>query len=298
MIKELDFSPSSLLALNFCLGLIMFGVALSIKTSHFYQLRHQKKALATGLFSQYILLPALTIVLILIWSPPQGIALGMILVAACPGGNASNFFSQMARGNVALSVTLSAITSVMAFLVTPLSFLFWSSTIPGLRDNIKTIEVSFLDLFLNMGGILLFPLLMGMACAHFFPVFTQKISKPVKVTSILILVSFVLLAFWNNIGVFVERIYSVFWLVLFHNGSGLVGGYFLSRLLKNTEAVNRSVAIETAIQNSGLALILIFTFFDGNPDMAIIAAWWAIWHLISGFTFAYFIQRRPIVQPL
>lgn len=276
----------------------MFGVALTIKMDHFYQLKHQKKALATGLFSQYILLPALTIVLILIWSPPQGIALGMILVAACPGGNASNFFSLLAKGNVALSVTLSAITSVMAFLFTPLSFLFWSSTIPRLRDNIKDIEVSFLDLFLNMSGILLLPLLVGMACAHFFPAFTRKISKPVRIASILILVSFVLIAFWSNIGVFVERIYSVFWLVLCHNGSGLVGGYFLSRLLRNSEPVNRSVAIETAIQNSGLALILIFTFFDGNPDMAIIAAWWAIWHLISGFTFAYLIQRRPIVQPI
>ena len=298
MIKELHFAPAALLALNLCLGLIMFGVALSIKVDHFVQLKNQKKALATGLFSQYILLPALTIVLILIWSPPQGMALGMILVAACPGGNASNFFSLLARGNVALSVTLTAITSVMAFLVTPLSFLFWSSTIPGLRDNIKNIEVSFLDLFLNMSGILLLPLLMGMACAHFFPSFTKKISNPVRIISILILVSFVLAAFWNNISVFVERIYSVFWLVLFHNGSGLIGAYFFSRLLKNTEPVNRSVAIETAIQNSGLALILIFTYFDGDPDMTIIAAWWAIWHLVSGFTFAYLMQRKPIATDL
>ncbi|HNV31070.1 MAG TPA: bile acid:sodium symporter family protein [Cyclobacteriaceae bacterium] len=297
MIKELHFEPAALLALNLCLGFIMFGVALSIKPEHFYQLKYQKKALATGLFSQYVLLPAFTIVLILIWSPPQGIALGMILVSACPGGNASNFFSLLARGNVALSVTLTAITSVSAFVITPLSFLFWSSTIPGLRDNIKTIEISFLDLFLNMSGILLLPLLVGMAFAHYYPAITQKISRPVRIASIIILVSFVLIAFWNNISVFVERIYSVFWLVLFHNGSGLLGGYFLSRLLKNTEAVNRTVAIETAIQNSGLGLIIIFTFFEGNSDMAIIAAWWAIWHLVSGFTFAYFMQRRPINQP-
>jgi len=297
LIKELHFEPAALLALNLCLGFIMFGVALSIKPEHFYQLKYQKKALATGLFSQYVLLPALTIVLILIWSPPQGIALGMILVSACPGGNASNFFSLLARGNVALSVTLTAITSVSAFVITPLSFLFWSSTIPGLRDNIKTIEISFLDLFLNMSGILLLPLLVGMAFAHYYPAITQKISRPVRIASIIILVSFVLIAFWNNISVFVERIYSVFWLVLFHNGSGLLGGYFLSRLLKNPEAVNRTVAIETAIQNSGLGLIIIFTFFEGNSDMAIIAAWWAIWHLVSGFTFAYFMQRRPINQP-
>lgn len=298
MIKELHFAPSALLALNFCLGFIMFGVALSIKPEHFYQLKYQKKALATGLFSQYVVLPALTILLILIWSPPQGIALGMILVAACPGGNASNFFSLLARGNVALSVTLTAITSVSAFIITPLNFLFWSSTIPGLRDNIKTIEISFLDLFINMSGILLLPLIVGMAFAHYYPKITQTISRPIRIMSIIILVSFVLIAFWNNISVFVDRIYSVFWLVFFHNGSGLLGGYFFSRLLRNTEAVNRTVAIETAIQNSGLGLIIIFTFFDGNSDMAIIAAWWAIWHLVSGFTFAYFMQRIPIKQPV
>jgi len=297
LIKELHFEPAALLALNLCLGFIMFGVALSIKPEHFYQLKYQKKALVTGLFSQYVLLPALTILLILLWSPPQGIALGMILVSACPGGNASNFFSLLARGNVALSVTLTAFTSVSAFVITPLSFLFWSSTIPGLRDNIKMIEISFLDLFINMSGILLLPLVVGMAFAHYYPAITQKISRPVRIASIIILVSFVLIAFWNNISVFVERIYSVFWLVLFHNGSGLLGGYFLSRSLKNTEAVNRTVAIETAIQNSGLGLVIIFTFFEGNSDMAIIAAWWAIWHLISGFTFAYFMQRRPINQP-
>lgn len=296
MIKELHFEPAALLALNLCLGFIMFGVALSIKPEHFYQLKYQKKALATGLFSQYILLPALTIVLILIWSPPQGIALGMILVSACPGGNASNFFSLLARGNVALSVTLTAFTSVSAFVITPVSFLLWSSTIPGLRDSIKMIEISFFDLFLTMSGILLLPLLVGMAFAHYYPAITQKISRPVRIASIIILVSFVFIAFWNNISVFVERIYSVFWLVLFHNGSGLLGGYFLSRLLKNTEAVNRTVAIETAIQNSGLGLMIIFTFFEGNSDMAIIAAWWAIWHLISGFTFAYIMQRRPIAS--
>ncbi len=293
MIKELHFAPATLLALNLCLGLIMFGVALTIKPDHFFQLKHQKKALATGIFSQYILLPALTIAIILIWSPPQGIALGMILVAACPGGNASNFFSLLAKGNVALSVTLTALTSVTAFVVTPLSFLFWSSTVPGLRDNIQNIEVSFLDLFINMSAILLLPLILGMACAHYLPALTKKISKPVRIASALILVSFVLIAFWSNVSIFIEKIYSVFWIVLIHNGCGLLGAYFFSRLLKNSESVNRAVAIETAIQNSGLALIIIFTFFDGNPDMAIIATWWAIWHLISGFSFALVMQRIP-----
>ncbi len=294
MIKELHFSPATLIALNGCLALIMFGVALTIKLEHFYQLRHQKKALATGLFTQYVLLPAVTVLIILVWSPPPGMALGMILVAACPGGNASNFFSLMARGNVALAVTLTAFSSVMAFIITPLNFFLWSSSIPHLRDNIQSIEVDFLDLFMTMSAVLLFPLLAGMAVGHYYPKVTEKIGKPLRILSIVILVSFVLLAFWNNISVFVDRIYSVFWIVLIHNGLGLFGAYFFSRLVGNSEAVNRSVAIETAIQNSGLGLLLIFTFFDGNPDMALIAAWWAIWHLVSGFTFATIMRRIPI----
>lgn len=89
----------------------------------------------------------------------------------------------------------------------------------------------------------------------------------------------------------------VFWLVLLHNGLALAGGYSLSMLFKNNDDIHRTVAIETGIQNSGLALVLIFTFFNGNGSMALVAAWWGVWHLISGFTFAYFMQRKPIVQP-
>jgi len=272
----------------------MFGVALTIKPSHFYQLRHNKKALLTGIFSQYILLPTLTVLLIYIISPSHGIALGMVLVAACPGGNASNFFSMVAKGNLALSVTLSAITSVFAFLTTPLSFFVFASMVPELRDSIRDFDINFLDLLGNMLGILFFPLVAGMTFAHYLPKVTEKISRPVRILSILMLISFILVALNNNKDAFVQHIFSVFWIVVVHNGVGLLGAYFLSKLLRNSEDVNRSVAIETGIQNSGLGLVLIFTFFGGNGSMAIVAAWWGIWHLVSGFLFSYFIRRRPI----
>src|SRR5688572_17452857 len=155
----------------------MFGVALGIKPQHFYQLRSDKKALLTGLFCQYILLPVITVILIYVLSPSNEIALGMILVAACPGGNASNFFSMLAKGHIALSVTLSAITSVFCFLVTPASFFFWSSLIPGLSQRVQSFEISFLDLFINMTVILLLPLIAGMTFAHFFPKTTEKMEK-------------------------------------------------------------------------------------------------------------------------
>jgi bile acid:Na+ symporter, BASS family len=295
---RINFSEGSLTVLNGCLALIMFGVALGIKPEHFYQLRKDQKALWTGLFCQYILLPLITVALIYVLAPEKDIALGMILVAACPGGNASNFFSMLAKGHVALSVTLTAITSISCFLITPLGFFFWSSLVPGLSQHVQTFEISFVNLFLNMMLILLLPLLTGMSFTHFFPKISEKISRPLRTLSILILISFIGVAFMNNLDVFRNHILSVFWLVLLHNGLGLIGAYYFSRLLKNKEPVNRSVAIETGIQNSGLGLVLIFTFFQGNGSMALVAAWWGIWHLVSGFCFAYFIQRKKITQPI
>lgn len=274
----------------------MFGVALEIKPEHFFQLRHNKKALLTGLFSQYILLPLFTVILIYVLSPPPGMALGMLLVAACPGGNASNFFSLLAKGNVALSVALTAFTSLFAFVVTPLSFFAWSSLIPGISDSIHAFEISFFDLLINMVGILLLPLLAGMAFAHYLADVTIKIAKGVRVLSILILIGFIAVALYNNRIAFADHILSVFWIVVLHNGLGLLGAYYFSAALKNSEDVNRTVAIETGIQNSGLGLVLIFTFFGGNGSMALVAAWWGVWHLVSGFLFAYLIQRKPIVQ--
>jgi BASS family bile acid:Na+ symporter len=204
----------------------------------------------------------------------------------------------LAKGNLALSVTLSAITSVFCFLVTPLSFFFWSSLVPGLPQSVRTFEISFFDLFLNMIVILLLPLIAGMTFSHYYPKTTAKVEKIFRAFSIIVLISFIGVALMNNFDVFKNHIFSVFWLVLLHNGLGLVGAYYFSNLLKNRESVNRSVAIETGIQNSGLGLVLIFTFFQGNGSMALVAAWWGIWHLVSGFTFAYVMQRKKIIETI
>lgn len=296
MEPQLNFSPSSLIALNVCLAFIMFGVALEIKPSHFVQLRHQKKALFTGLIAQYVLLPIITVILIYVLSPSSGIALGMLLVACCPGGNASNFFSLLAKGHIALSVTLTAFSSLFAFIITPLSFFTWASLVPGVSESLQNFEINFFDLFINMVGILLVPLVAGMLFSHYLSNTTRKIAKGIRILSIVLLISFILVALYNNQKAFADHILTVFWLVVLHNGFALLGAYYFSAVLKNEENVNRTVAIETGIQNSGLGLVLIFTFFSGNGTMALVAAWWGVWHLVSGFLFSYFIQRKPVTQ--
>lgn len=293
--QPIRFSSDSLIALNISLAFIMFGVALEMKPEHFTQLLNQKKAVVTGLFSQIILLPFLTLVLVLVLPINNGMALGMILVAACPGGNVSNFFAMLAKGNVALSITLTAFSSLLAFIFTPINFFFWASLIPSLTTEVKEFHVDFASLMTNTALILLLPLLVGMWSTKQFPTLNLKIGKSIRILSIAILGAFIVIAFTNNSNAFTDNFINVFWIVLLHNGSALLLSYFFSASLKNGEATNRTIAIETGIQNSGLGLILIFTFFNGNSEMALVAAWWGVWHLISGFVFALIIRRRFIV---
>ncbi len=291
----IQFSESSLTVLNICLAIIMFGVALDIRWVHFTQLVGQKKAIATGLFTQIILLPVLTLLLISVLPISSGMALGMLLVACCPGGNVSNFFSQMARGHVALSVTLTAFSSLGAFFITPLSFFLWGSVLPSLSTEIKSFEIDLVSLLINMTAILLLPLVLGMSVASYLPRIAQKIAQTVRIASMFMLIGFIVAAVLNNQDAFAIHLGNVFWIVLLHNGIALVVAYYFSKLLKNTEDINRTVAIETGIQNSGLALILIFTFFNGNTAMAVVAAWWGVWHLISGLAFAAIMRKLKIV---
>lgn len=295
---SIHFSSGSLTALNICLAIIMFGVALDIKVEHFTQLLNQKKAVLTGLFAQFVILPLFTVMLVTVLPISNGMALGMLLVAACPGGNVSNFYSQMARGHVALSVTLTAFSSLAAFIITPLNFIFCVSLVPSLSGELKSFEIDFMSLMLNMVSILLIPLLLGMWLSARYGSLTKKIAGPIRILSMMMLTAFIIIAVVNNNEGFEAYLADVFWIVLLHNGSALLISYYFSKVLNNAEAVNRTVAIETGIQNSGLALILIFNFFDGNTSMAVVAAWWGVWHLISGFAFSAVMRKRPIVEPV
>lgn len=291
VLLQINFSQDNLIVLNICLALIMFGVALNIRKSHFTQLINDKKSIATGLISQIFLLPALTFLLVLVLPVSNGTAMGMILVASCPGGNVSNYFSMVAKGNLALSVTLTAISSLLAFVITPLNFFFWTSLIPSLAGEMKLLEISFMQLLLNMVLVLLLPLIAGMWMADKKTALAEKIGKPIRTLSMVILLLFIVMAFYKNYDAFSKNFLNIFWIVLVHNGLAFIGAYYFSKLVKNTESVNRTVAIETGIQNSGLGLVIIFTFFNANFEMALIAAWWGIWHLIAGFAFALLIRN-------
>ena len=292
---RIDFSEEKLISLYVALAFIMFGVALGIKTKNFQELLRNPRAVVTGVISQFLLLPALTFLLVWMFKPIQGLALGMILVAACPGGNVSNFFSSMSKGNVALSVTLTAIASVLATFMTPINFAFWSNLYLG--DNLLiNVEIDTFKMMKLVFGLLVIPLILGLGFAAKFPGITIKISKPIKIVSFLLLIAIIVIAFLNNLDKFLEYYHYIIVLVFVHNLVALGSGYGLSKLFGNKEQDNRTISIETGIQNSALGLVIIFTLFDGNGGMALITAWWGIWHIISGIILSLIYSRGAIFQ--
>ena len=289
---RINFNPNQLNLLNICLAFLMFGVALDIKVSDFkYLLRYPKIAII-GLTSQLLLLPLLTILLARLFDPPASIALGMVLIASCPGGNVSNFMVHLANANAALSVMLTSISTVSAIVLTPIAFTFWSTFIPGTAVLRESISVNPIEMVITIIQLIFIPLLIGMFINHRYRDLADKIKKPVKIFSILIFMSFVVFAMLGNYQNIIDHVGKVFWIVLVHNGLGFALGFWWARLFKLKQHDARAISIETGIQNSGLGLILIFNFFDGIGGMAMITAWWGIWHLISGFCLAMWWRQE------
>jgi BASS family bile acid:Na+ symporter len=295
---RLNFNPQGLFVINAAIGLMMLGVALELKLADFKRIFLAPKAPAIGLATQFILLPAFTFLLTLILRPPPSIALGMILVAACPGGNLSNIITHLARGNCAVSVSMTAVSTAAAVFMTPLNLTFWGSLNPDTAQILRKVSLSPFDVFVNIFIILGIPLIVGLSVAHYFPSLVQKVRKPFKIFSLIFFLGIVAAALIANWQYFINYVGLVFFGVLIHNALALNLGYWSGRLLGLNEQDTRAVSIEVGIQNSGLGLVLVFNFFQGLGGMAIITAWWGIWHIIAGLTVAFIFSRRPLSADL
>lgn len=296
---RLNFSQSSLHILNIALAFVMFGVALEIKIDHFKKLILNPISAIIGFASQFLVLPFLTFLLTIAlrnYLTPT-MALGMILVSACPGGNVSNFISSLAKGNIALSVSLTAIATIGAIFFTPLNFSFWGKLTVDFYQNsdpemlVRPLEIDAYQMYQTVIIILGIPLVAGIFINNKFPKFTSKIVSPIKTLSIILFTAIVCIALYNNYEYFKIAIGYIFIVVLIHNAIAFGSGYFIGAIAKRPLNDRKTIAIETGIQNSGLALVLIFNPKVFPPEMqlggmAVIAAWWGIWHILAGMLLA------------
>jgi len=291
---HINFDEKSLWTLNMALALVMFGVALEISFTDFKRLFRTPKPVIAGVFCQFLVLPAITFALVWIVEPIPSMALGMFMVAACPGGNVSNFFTHFSKGNAALSVTLTAITTLLAIFMTPINLSFWGGMYGPTASILKEVSISPYEMVKLVALLLGIPLVLGMLFNHYAPRTAKKMARGFKIGSLLFFVVLVFLALYRNIDVFMEYVLYVFWLVVVHNLVALLTGFSVAKSLGLSQENIRCITIETGIQNSGLGLLLIFTFFDGLGGMALLTAFWGIWHLVSGLVLGTVWGYRPI----
>ncbi|GAB5438858.1 bile acid:sodium symporter family protein [Falsiruegeria mediterranea] len=287
----LNFSPGSLTLLNAILAVVMFSIAIDLKPNDFSRLRRSPKPLLVGLFSQFVVLPVLTFGLVVLTDPRPSIALGLILVAACPGGNISNFITHRAGGNAALSVSMTAFATVGAILLTPINIALWGGLYEPTRAILQETQIDPVQIAITVGLMLILPLVLGVQLNLHRPSLTARLRRPLQYLSMGIFIAFIVLALAANWGFFLAFAGAVAGLVIVHNALALGGGYAVATLARLSPFNRRAVTIETGIQNSGLGLVLIFAFFNGLGGMAVVAAFWGIWHAITGLGLAALMSR-------
>lgn len=288
----LNFNPASLLALDIVLALIMFGIALAVKTQDFRAVLKMPKPIAVGIAAQFLLLPGITFLLTLILQVGPSIALGMILVACCPPGNISQVLTNQARGNVALSVSMTAVGNVLAIFLMPINFAFWGGLHPTASEILRSVELNAIDMLVKIVVIIGLPFVLGIFIGNRWPVMTARVQPWVRRISMIALVGFIVAALAGNWTHFIAHIGVVLAAVFLHDAVALGLGYAAGRTMRLSPENTKAVTFEVGIRNAGLGLGLVFAFFDGLGGMAIVAGWWGIWDIVAGLALATFWARR------
>ena len=295
---------------NIILAFVMFGVALGIKLETFKDVFRNPKSVLTGLSLQWVALPALTCLLAIVLNPviTPMVAIGMILVASCPGGNISNFISSLSKGNIELSVSMTAVSTLFAPIITPFNFWLWGTLycrFAAVKNDIPTLEIPFAEMLEQIVLILGIPIVLGVIVSRYIPRVAKALAKPAQVLSILLFMAMVVVSV-NKVLTGLDSTWAVYAalltalvVVIIHNASVLGTGYYGATLMKVPSADRRSLTIETGIQNSGLGLALLLNpaIFDpavwhNNGGMVIVTALWGVWHIISGLTVATIFRRQ------
>lgn len=268
------------------LALMMFAVALGLRTEHFRFFKEAPRIYLGGVIAQIIGLPLLTLGLCFLVKPQPSVALGMILVACCPGGTVSNIIALFGRANTALSVSLTATSSLFAAFLTPVSILFWCSLYPPTQNLLTEINLDVPTFLIQTLIILALPIVLGMIIARIWPEIAAKLQKPLAALGGAGLMVIILFACLKYAPVFKSVGLPLLGLVVLHNGLAYVLGWITGTITKADTRSRRALTFEVGIQNSGLGIVILLTQLGGLGGAGAIAGLWGTWHIISGLFIA------------
>ena len=273
---------------NTLLGIVMFGMGMTLKLSDFKVVFTKPKAVITGILSQYIIMPLLAFLLVKIFNLDPALAVGVILVGSCPGGTSSNVMTYLAKGDVALSVGMTACTTILAPVVTPALVLLLGGA---------TINVSYVSMLMSIVQVVLVPIVLGFVINHFFEKFAQACAKVLPLISVIAICLIIMAVVAAN----AAKIMTVGWLivvvVMLHNLCGYALGYGVGKVLGLSRDQMRTLSIEVGMQNSGLATSLATVHFATMPLAAVPGTVFSVWHNISGAIYANILARTAKEEP-
>ena len=280
------------LVLSAVLATMVFSVALELRLADFARVAQSPRAVVCGLIPQFVLLPVGTWLATLALDLPPNVEAAMILVAACPGGSLSNVITHFGRGNTALSVSISAVASVMALVLTPFNFTWMVATNPATAGWLRELQIDPSGIWWSLLALLALPMALGLWVSQRFPALTAAIRKPLGNFSLLALLAFIALGLLRERQLLNAQIVPQLIIVVLHNAAGLMLGWLCALAFRVAEADRRAIMIEGGMQNSGLALGIIAVQFNADLGMVIIASLWGIWHIVSGLTLAVLWRRK------
>ena len=272
------------------LSLMMFAVALGLRKEHFAFFKTNPKVYFAGVLAQTIGLPALTVLLCMIVKPQPSIALGMILIACCPGGNTSNLLSLFGRADTALSVSLTATSSVAAAILTPVSILFWSGLYSPTAALLTEINLDTVSFLIQTLIILALPLFLGMGLGAIAPTLASKLQKPLAAIAGIGLALIIIGALIKFGPILFEIGLWILGLVILHNGLAFLLGFLSGVAAKANVRQRRALTFEVGIQNSGLGIVILLTQLGGLGGAAAIAGLWGTWHIVGGLMLVALFQ--------
>ena len=268
---------------NTCLGVIMFGMGMTLKLEDFKLVLTRPKDVLSGSLAQFTVMPLIAFLVSKLLNLPTEIAVGLILVGCCPGGASSNVMAFMAKGDVALSVTLTSISTLLAPFLTPaLTLLLGGSSI----------EVSLASMFASILKVVLVPIVLGLLCNKFIPNVVEEGTKLVPLLSTVCLVLIIGSIVGKNVNSLFNSGVLILVAVMIHNTCGYFLGYLVAKKIGLEEAKRRTMAIEVGLQNGGLATSLAMTHF--SPMTAIPGVVSSTYHAVSGALLANYWSNKPL----
>jgi BASS family bile acid:Na+ symporter len=269
--------------INPLLGVIMFGMGMALRVEDFKIVFSRPKDVIIGCLAQFTVMPLLAVALTRLFALDEALAIGVILVGCCPGGTASNVITYLAKGDLALSVGMTATSTVLAPVLTPL--LVW--LLAG-----KSVDVDVAGMLLSILWVVILPIVAGLVVKGLWPKFTEKTTAYLPAVSSLTIAFIVLIIIAANAQKLLMGGMVIILVVVLHNLCGLALGWLVGRLLRLPEAKRRTISIEVGMQNSGLASSLATLHFAAYPMATIPGAVFSVWHNISGAVVARLYASR------